>query len=323
MIQTPTVLVLGAGASKPYGLPTAPELKDRILSLTASDRQRMCLPHNRALIEETHSFQEEFGTSITESVDAFLLQRPQFLAAGKRAIAFCLLGMESRKKVIEGRDWLVQLFKLMDADASCDTFADNQLSVVTFNYDRSFEYALAMHLKHGFGATCETIEAVFRSIPIIHPYGRLGELALHEDSFGYGHTLDGPIIGHVGERIRLLADELEKSTEFIDAQQLVSKAVRVIFLGFSFHPVNVERLWLACGYGMTPGEQRVAANRVPSGIYPYRSLHFVKREDSRAWLKAVIKPSAEERRNDPDARSMESILFAGQSHSHGPMSLSR
>ena len=32
MIETPTVLILGAGASKPYGYPIGSELKSRIIS---------------------------------------------------------------------------------------------------------------------------------------------------------------------------------------------------------------------------------------------------------------------------------------------------
>ncbi|MGD1089626.1 MAG: hypothetical protein ABR955_13025 [Verrucomicrobiota bacterium] len=37
MITKPTTLILGAGASKPFGFPTGNEIKERVLSLNNSD----------------------------------------------------------------------------------------------------------------------------------------------------------------------------------------------------------------------------------------------------------------------------------------------
>jgi hypothetical protein len=98
MITTPTVLVLGAGASCPYGFPTAKQLKNRICQVFESNTPAIrLLGDNAAPTENFLQFREAFWRSGTPSVDEFLQGRPEFLNVGKLAIAYCLIPYENEK----------------------------------------------------------------------------------------------------------------------------------------------------------------------------------------------------------------------------------
>ena len=102
MITTPTVLVLGAGASYPYGFPTAKDLKQSICNtfsregLPAIFRSEDCT----FAPEQFFEFREAFLRAGQPSVDAFLERRQNFLGVGKLAIAFCLMPFETKKTSI-------------------------------------------------------------------------------------------------------------------------------------------------------------------------------------------------------------------------------
>lgn len=92
-ITTPTVLVLGAGASSEYGLPIGVEL----LNFVCGDLERE--QHQRPLLElghtadEIETFRYRLSRSGCLSVDAFLERdrNSDLLLIGKRAIATCLI----------------------------------------------------------------------------------------------------------------------------------------------------------------------------------------------------------------------------------------
>src|SRR6266487_1140334 len=102
VITIPTVLVLGAGASYPYGFPTAKELKKRIceeFSNPNTAASRLLGEGASYSPEDFFNFKEAFLKSGQPSVDAFLEWRPNFLDIGKLAIAYCLIPFEDESKL--------------------------------------------------------------------------------------------------------------------------------------------------------------------------------------------------------------------------------
>ncbi len=152
MITTPTVLVLGAGASYPYGFPTGVDLKRLIceqFSTTRAVASQLlgCLnPEGTKFApDEFSKFREAFLKSGQPSVDAFLERRPEFLDVGKLAIAFCLMPFEKEENLYypdpsRGGDWYEYLS--VKLNSSFEEFGQNKLSIITFNYDRSLEQYL-------------------------------------------------------------------------------------------------------------------------------------------------------------------------------------
>ena len=163
MIKKPTVFILGAGASNPYGFPTGLGLSQSIianlrpLSPNESRGKDDWVPFLEKNFEITtevmHSFAQELHYSRI-SVDAFLEHRPEYLQIGKLSIAMCLMAHEYEEKLFNAqRNWFDYL--RLKLNAPFEEFGDNQLSIITFNYDRSIEQYLFMVLKHTYGKTTE------------------------------------------------------------------------------------------------------------------------------------------------------------------------
>jgi hypothetical protein len=145
MIKKKTVLVLGAGASMPYGLPSGYELMKEILDGIPSEdsalfRRLRDLGNDPSDIKLFH---ENLLHSDQPSVDAFLEHWPKFVEMGKQAIAICLIPKESKsqfpfRSIQKGDSWYQYLIGKLSV--SCpDEFTKNKLAIVTFNYDRSIE----------------------------------------------------------------------------------------------------------------------------------------------------------------------------------------
>ena len=131
MITTPTVLVLGAGASCPYGFPTAKQLKNRICDVFSSRTLAVrLLEDNVPPAKKFLEFREAFWKSGTSSVDAFLDGRSEFLDIGKLAIAYCLIPYENEKNLYDplesDRHWYLYLSERLNP--SFEEFENNKLS---------------------------------------------------------------------------------------------------------------------------------------------------------------------------------------------------
>jgi hypothetical protein len=248
MITTPTVLVLGAGASYPYGFPTARDLKQSICNtlsregLPAIFRSEGCT----FAPEQFFEFREAFLRAGQPSVDAFLERRPNFLGVGKLAIAFCLMPFENEENLYHpdpgrGGDWYEYLSEKLNS--SFEEFGENKLSIITFNYDRSVEHYLLNSLIHLHGKTHDECAEALAKIPIIHVYGQLGKTRYptrgsqqyrpdQQNHFRYGET--------AADGIKLYHEEAGAAST--RARELLGSGKRICFLGFSYNPFNVDRL---------------------------------------------------------------------------------
>lgn len=292
MITSPVVLVLGAGASAPYGLPVGSGLRDRILNMShASLSELPVLDHNGRRPEAVHHFTHEFRRSRYYSIDAFLGRRPEYADLGKAAIAATLLPMEDVEKAVgdagipEDRkdDWMQYLLHTMDAP--WEEFGGNRVSFITFNYDRSLELCLEVALQHRYGKSADEARAMRQCFPIVHVYGSLGSLdPTASDFVPYGVGNDARhYIAKAARGIQVIPEGREDSPELMRARELLEQADRLAFLGFGFDPVNVRRLggemiraggrpdgqngWIqkrfaATAIGMSPQERTMAAKSI-------------------------------------------------------------
>jgi hypothetical protein len=149
MIRRPTVFVLGAGASAPYHLPIGSVLVDRICDEILGSTALLTRLENFA-----ESIQGEPGDaarfanalrgSRAYSIDAFVETNRRLRDLGKTAIADVLLRSENPNALAPpSGDWYRYLFGTL-MSRSLDRYREQAklLTVVTFNFDRSFERAL-------------------------------------------------------------------------------------------------------------------------------------------------------------------------------------
>ena len=82
-----------------------------------------------------------------------------------------------------------------------------------------------------------------KKIPIIHVHGKLGPLPW-EDKKGraYFPTDNPPAIKFASEQIIVISERTAESKEFDEAFELMSSATKIFFIGFGYHPVNLQRL---------------------------------------------------------------------------------
>lgn len=94
MIKRPTVFVLGAGASYPYGFPTGEGLVTEIIGLASKNRTLDAFLYNGCVDQDVKRFAVDLADSDALSVDAFLEHRPDFLKIGKLAVCLSLIPRE-------------------------------------------------------------------------------------------------------------------------------------------------------------------------------------------------------------------------------------
>ena len=248
MIETPTVFVLGAGASVPYGYPTGAGLRSLVLQGLKGKHE---LPLRCMEEEDLKRLGAECAISLEKSkktaVDAFLEHRREFEKVGKLVMACELLDCEDEGKMFSEKeipgDWLTYLLSGMDGPF--DLFGCNAVSFITFNYDRVVEHVMFNAAKHRYGKSDEECKAVIKEIPFVHVHGSLGPLPW-QDTEGrpYGGPMGPPEVKLAADQIKIVCEGAENDPEFRRAQILIHDAKRIYFLGFGYNMDNVERLHL-------------------------------------------------------------------------------
>jgi hypothetical protein len=259
MFDDKTVLILGAGASRPYGFPTSSELRRLILGqpvevvgvfeeLGHGDPGRLASEQQSGLVSLSSDdtrllehFKSLFRDSQRVSIDSFISGRSGardadvLLSIARQAISSTILRCESSAR-LDG-DWYQWLLEFLLRNGP--DFPSDILSVVTFNYDRSLEVYLLRAFENAFARSPREAADMLDRIEFVHVYGSVGPLA------GEGHRLvpygglDMRFIGadHVGLVTPRSAPETQERV-----RKLIAEAARLIFLGFGFWKENLDVL---------------------------------------------------------------------------------
>lgn len=253
------VFVLGAGASCPYGFPSGRELRKQICSSYVHDYEhylkakRASQPFISEELIKAKRFVDKFRKSSTSSIDLFIARNPEFSIEGKRAIIFRILIAEGESHFREGtpnrnQDWYTWLFEQMTdklvLKEDYSRFNENDVSFITFNYDRSLEHFLYDSLVNSFsGIPYEKIIEQLNQIKICHVFGQMGPLEWQGQDGQIEYRVNRNVIGidDLRENIKIVYEEGE-SPKLKEAKELISKAHRVIFLGFGYAKENLDAL---------------------------------------------------------------------------------
>jgi hypothetical protein len=297
MITRQTLLVLGAGASAPYGFPTGRQLLVEICDNLLVARQselRTGLLNCGFSTGELDEFRKRLRRSQQPSVDAFLEVAPKFERLGKAAIVLSLIRCEKEGALYRGSElkWYEYLFGLMLAEKA--DFSRNKLSVITFNCDRSFEHSLFMAIQHTYGVCENVAAAMLRSVEIIHVYGQLGSLPYLGGPAARAYTPEVDydfVMNCCIDQIHIMRRGGALTSQFQDADRLAHDAKEVHFLGFAYHKMNVERLgvdrWRVRAYGsahnLMNAERQRAKQLFPCGLM-LREGHMKTLEYVRTWV---------------------------------------
>lgn len=256
MIRKKTVFVLGAGASKPFGFPTGPELRSRLcyeLHQTSSATRTTLLKSGHSE-EEISRFTKAFERSGFPSIDRFLATRHKdFEQIGKLALAACIARHHDENKLYRLRlgdgdtrfgtsDWYGHLWGLMTegAEDASQAQRENKVAFITFNYDLSLERFLFNGFLHGFGLDMSSAQKYTAGIPIHHVYGHLA--AAPNERYSFAH-LEKPWerVDLAGE-IKVMPNQRPEDDE--RCGEMMAWAEQIFFLGFGYDEMNCHRLGL-------------------------------------------------------------------------------
>ena len=206
MITTPTVFVLGAGASVDFDFPVGKDLLQRVVEhLRTTTQIRDNVLASGFSAKEVDEFSDALRFSAEWSIDAFLEKRPAFMNIGKAAMAAELILREQTERIFSMTgvlNWMQYLVGKMQG-SSFEAFADNKVTFVTFNYDRVLEHYLCTALENAWGKTQDEVGALLRKMPIIHLHGQLGFLPWQSDRVNQIRAFE-PTLNP--DRIRIAAD---------------------------------------------------------------------------------------------------------------------
>ena len=296
MISKPTVLVLGAGASQPYGFPVGRELAETVCKEFVANGEPGKHFRNTPFSEELldtfrdepgvtarliQEFASAFRESACNSLDDFVqaVGNRRFLLLVKAAIICKLITSENRDALLaadSAKDWYTYLFQYLRTP-QVDGFEGNQLKVITFNFDRSFERRLFLMIKGNYGLTDEQAAHVAQTIPVFHVHGSLGGCAWLGDGQlvprDYTPTGSSEQKLKILSQIRLVHEELPDAA-MQDAWKWLHAARSIIFLGFGYHELLLSRLKMDQPYeatvygsvlGFSASERDRIAHRFRSG----------------------------------------------------------
>jgi len=319
MITKNTVFVLGAGASSDFGFPLGLKLREEIIQRFNKPNkleveyiaQALCgsFPHEfKDYIPPITQFANKLYHDADYSIDVFLERfQKTYLKIGKLAIAQILAKSENHDKLYGSDNWYRILYQRMKKDASIDTFSQNKISFVTFNYDRSLEHFLYTSLMNfDENIRKEHVLAILNKIPIVHLYGQLDYLDW-QDSEGrvYGNSITVAQLRRYRENICIIFENMTKeiNDNFQKAIELLKQAERIFILGFGFHPINMDRLKLneikekniiATSYGLGLEEIEFIRRCLASSGYPsitiYSSVNNAERMTSMKGAKLYNMP---------------------------------
>lgn len=264
-----TVIVMGAGASKEYGLPIGAELTQMILSSRAQliDHlaRRSTAGFASGLVDDLEKdmigrrvdgFLNTFRSAATETIDRFISYQPDYEEMAKIAISLALL-----PRAIEA----IQTVHLLNgyarhiADAMAeDREQSSHVRIITFNYEETTEFLLATILLSRCRDSSVVADNVLKHVQnkIMHVYGKFSaNMTYDTESKRFTHPLItklsqmGPSVGEIEKSVQGIRTMRFSRTQnrgsgnfWID--EAFREADQVVFLGFGYDEVNLRTLGL-------------------------------------------------------------------------------
>ncbi len=335
MFNMKTLLVLGAGASTDIGLPTGNQLRSIIANKLAfqlnafqEDIEPGCgdlaiwsaiTEYSRTKNEARDKFLSASrrirnGVFLSTSIDDFLDSNSgdeSISTLGKVAIVSSILDCEKESALYFdnlrqnsnfdfsriGDRWYTKFFNMISKGSNLDQLFSN-ISIVSFNYDRSIEHFLFNAVRELYALPHQEAQKVIDKLRIVHPYGTVGTLANqfadHGISYGNAGFRTSRDLFKIAQEIRTYTEQLEDNRVLNEIKEAVSWAERLIIIGFGFHEQNmrildpvskVNRLVYATAQGISGTDMGVVHNQITShglglsGDITIRNDHITIRND--------------------------------------------
>lgn len=276
------VIVVGAGASQEFGLPTGVELTSKLqelLSFEFDDWGRAkpnginCELYDgiealaRGSQKPIGHFLESAGKicknmSLAPSIDNFLdthKENLELVSVGKLAIATAISQSEKKSNLwidpsnIYNRlgfdraseTWASVFFKIIAAKRNFESFlaALESITFISFNYDRCIRQFFVNAAMSYFDLEPAEAIRVMEALRVVHPYGSIGDLGIEQGrTSGFGKDHTSDGLIVASERIRTFTEGVSDKNIPKQINLAFENASVVVFLGFSFIDINMKIL---------------------------------------------------------------------------------
>jgi hypothetical protein len=283
MFKSRTVFVVGAGASYELGFPLGSGLKDRIGDLSDFYFEfNSGLTRGDHLIQEAlHVSYKATGRDgnlaysagramksalpLAISIDNYLEAHStdeHTQAVGKLAIVRAILEAEGNTRLTMDRgrstidfsdttlqgSWLTRLIRNLTEGVKREETDDlfQNVSFITFNYDRSLEEFLCRALQTYYGMTEERAAELVGTHVVHHAYGSVGRLPWQSGGgpeAPYGEKIEARTLLELSKRIQTFSEQIDNAHHSAMIERL-GGARTVVFLGFGFLEQNMQLLEL-------------------------------------------------------------------------------
>ncbi len=280
MINSKTLFIVGAGASQEVKFPAGDTFKKEItrrldiqyehgFERTSGDERideafrrlvREKNPQNQDInpyLKASRKIRDALpqALSIDNVLDAHA-EDDEVQLAGKLGVAQTILEAERKSSLFCGfgekinqsnllDTWYVQLSKLLTENVRKGDIGEifDNVSFITFNYDRCIEQYLPHALANYYSISLEEARAIVSTLVIKHPYGQVGRLSAENprDMVLFGETERVDLIA-ISSQIKTFTQQEANPANLEDIKSLVREAETIVFLGFGFHRMNMELL---------------------------------------------------------------------------------
>lgn len=142
--------------------------------------------------------------------------------------------------------WLDELLQAATRGCRADDLplAFSRMKVINFNYDRCFEQFAHLWLKRVYKIDDAAAFEAVRSILVIHPYGSIGSLPGMGDSSSipFGCEPSTAELVRIAENIVTYSESSHDNELVNSIKETMSNAKNLVFLGYAFHPQNMNLL---------------------------------------------------------------------------------
>lgn len=308
MLPTKTALIVGAGASAEAGLPIGSELKIAISKKLAYRRGEgigLDSRYGDHLIYNTlqRTYQQEIneyigaclnisnGVVLSSSIDNFIdthKHDQRITICGKIAIARTILEAEKGCKLFINPSniynklnfsgvsdtWYTKFYEWLaqGVDKSSLEQIFENLTVISFNYDRCIQHFLTHAISTNFLINVDEAKNIVRKLRIYFPYGSVGPyLPNAGTSIGFGAD-SLPSIDKILSGLKTYTEQIEDSNTLTEFRNAIAESETLIFLGNQYHDTNIN---LICG-GIHKENKSKKVFATRKGIESNSDLEIVK-----------------------------------------------
>jgi len=274
-----TIFIVGAGASKEARLATGSELKSEIAGAlrfddgtgdqTIYDALSIAskASNPQVSIKEFLDASRHISKAIIQSpsIDQFMHEQRdnnRIQLCGKLAIIRSILIQESKSDMafeswnrpdpflmlskLE-KTWFNSFWEQLKMNCSVNDLKKQlgSVALIVFNYDRCIEHYLYHSLQIYYNIVPSDAAKILSHLVIYHPYGTVGSLPWHNptNEIKFGGTPNSRQLQGLADQIKTFTEGTdESSSEIKSIRADVRASNRLIFLGFAFHPMNMEQL---------------------------------------------------------------------------------